>query len=207
MNSLNNTAEYVKAREGLDTGDIVLFSGSGPISRLIQLATRSKWSHIGMIICDHVNDLMLIMESTTLSKLKDIDTGIARVGVQIVPLSLRIAQYEGDIALRKVHTPRTPTMLEHFRAARQEFKGRPYEESKLELARSALGSLGDNTEEDLSSIFCSELVAEMWQRFGWLDEVQPSNAYDPRNFADQGTDAISRHLCADVVVGPLVEIK
>ena len=46
------------------------------------------------------------------------------------------------------------------------------------------GPLGHN-EEDLSSLFCSELVAEAYQRIGLLTSAMPSNEYTPKDFAER----------------------
>lgn len=61
--------------------------------------------------------------------------------------------------------------------------------NKLELIKAAYGGwLGDN-KENLSSLFCSELVAEAYQRMGLLPEVgsahkvKPSNEYTSRFFS------------------------
>jgi len=52
----------------------------------------------------------------------------------------------------------------------------------LELLKSAYdGPFGKN-EEDLSSLFCSELVAEAYQRLGLLTEGTPSNEFTPADF-------------------------
>lgn len=42
--------KYSDIRHNLCTGDIVLFSGAGMVSNVIKWATRSKWSHVGMVI-------------------------------------------------------------------------------------------------------------------------------------------------------------
>jgi hypothetical protein len=42
--------------------------------------------------------------------------------------------------------------------------------------------LGIN-KEDLSSLFCSELVAEAYQKMGLLTEQLPSNEYIPKDFS------------------------
>lgn len=71
---------------------------------------------------------------------------------------------------------------------------RPYEKSKLELIRSALDFHEDfltflkNEEEDLSSLFCSELVAAAYQHMGLLEsdpkaeKYKTSNEYTPDDF-------------------------
>lgn len=60
---------------------------------------------------------------------------------------------------------------------RMELQGRPYEKNQIELILSAIDvqdkylTFLRNTEEDLSSIFCSELVAHAYQEFGLLGET------------------------------------
>lgn len=77
-------------------------------------------------------------------------------------------------------------MLETLSQFRQEMKGRPYEEDEIELIKAAYdGPLGRNT-EDLRSLFCSELVAEAYQRMGLLSDAQPANEYTPKDFSDEG---------------------
>ena len=44
-------------------------------------------------------------------------------------------------------------------------------------------SLFQNTHEDLSSLFCSELVAAAYQRMGLIKNDRPSNTYTPDDFS------------------------
>ncbi len=176
--------KYSEIRNSLRTGDIILFSGKGTISRTIQMFTRSKWSHVGMAIRSEEWDMLLSWESTTLSKLKDIQSDTARQGVQLVPLSERIRTYDGDIGIRQLgdHDTKPSYMKEQLMKFRQEVRGRPYEQNKLELIKSAYDGPFGHNEEDLSSIFCSELVAEAYQRMGFLSEHMSSNEYTPADF-------------------------
>ena len=66
---------YGNIRPTLETGDIVLFSGKGGISTGIKWITNSKWSHVGMVLKLTQFDAVLIWESTTLSDIKDIESG------------------------------------------------------------------------------------------------------------------------------------
>ena len=80
---------------------------------------------------------------------------------------------------------------------KEELGERPYEKSKLQLIRSALDFHQDyftflkNEEEDLSSLFCSELVAAAYQRMGLLefdktsDNYKTSNEYTPDDFTSR----------------------
>lgn len=185
------TALYESVRDELDTGDIVLFSGKGLISAGIKWSTSSRWSHVGMILKLPEYDFVTVWESTTLSSTNDLDTNSARKGVQLVPLSARISDYDGAIAIRRLlgaaHTGDSVKSLMQFR---REVAGRPYEESELELIKSAYdGPLGKN-KEDLSSLFCSELVAEAYQRMGLVTYAKASNEYTPADFSEKNQLAL-----------------
>ena len=65
---------------------------------------------------------------------------------------------------------------------RREMRGRPYEENMLDLVRAAHDYDGEVTSEDLSSLFCSELVAEAFQRMGLLTDDKASDEYTPGDF-------------------------
>ena len=126
---------------------------------------------------------MLVWESTTLSTIKDIDTNSHRKGVQVVPLSRRVEEYSGEIAIRVLIPQLSDDQSEELRETRKEFKGRPYEKDKWELICSCYDGPGGRNTLDLQSLFCSELVAEVYQRIGLLDKSNPSNEYTPANFA------------------------
>ena len=171
---------YPAIRPSLDTGDIVLFSGKGGISAGIKWFTTSRWSHVGMVLKLPDHDLIMLWESTTLSDLSN------SVGVQLVPLSARLNTYGGEVAIRQLSIFLDGDERARLNALRRELTGRPYEANKLELVRAAYdGAFGANT-EDLSSLFCSELVAEAYQNLGLLGEDKPSNEYTPADFSAGG---------------------
>lgn len=186
-------SKYEAVRDELDTGDIVLFSGSGFISKIIQIVTKSEFSHVGMVVKIKEWDMLLLFESTTLSKVKHVETGKRTQGVQLVSLSDRIKCYKaGKVTFRKLQgVDRSPEMLKTFKNFRKEVQGRPYEKSKWELFCSAYDFIGGKNKENLLSLFCSELIAEMYQR--WVlfisDEnnwkFKPSNEMTPANFGKQ----------------------
>ncbi|NQV35406.1 MAG: hypothetical protein HQ515_22120 [Phycisphaeraceae bacterium] len=176
---------YGKVRPALKTGDIVLFSGKGGISTGIKWFTDSKWSHVGMVLRLPEWDAVLLWESTTLGNIADVESGKEHKGVQLVPLSERIQKYQGEASIRLLDIERTPEMLKKLSLLRAEVKGRQYEKHKIELFKAAYdGPFGANR-EDLSSLFCSEMVAEAYQRMGLLSEKKASNEYTPRDFCDK----------------------
>ena len=188
--------KYDDLRDTLKTGDILLFGGKGAISDGIKLFTLSKWSHVGMVYRinddEKDNDIVFCWESTTLANINDAETGKLTKGVQLVILSERLERCFAkgyEISHRSLNKNITDDMLRSLKNFRKEVSGRPYEKNKLELIKAAYdGWLGDN-KENLSSLFCSELVAEAYQRMGLLPEVgsahkvKPSNEYTPADFS------------------------
>lgn len=183
---------YEDMRSQLKTGDILLFSGKGGISEGIKFFTVSRWSHTAIVYrFDGPLDpkgSIFCWESTTLSNVKDADTGKLTKGVQRVELSERLEKCFAkgyDISVRPLSKALSEDMLLILNNFRHEVSGRPYEKDKIELLKAAYdGLFGDNT-EDLSSLFCSELVAEAYQRMGLLTEKLPSNEYVPKDFSSE----------------------
>ena len=185
--------KYTQIRNKLETGDIVLFSGKGGISAGIKWFTISKWSHVGMVVRLPDWNMVLLWESTTLSNIADVMDGKAKQGVQLVALSERLRTYGGEAAIRRLSVKRTAAMNNALMRLRQEVKGRPYETSKVELVKAAYdGWWGENT-ENLSSLFCSELVAEAYQRMGLLSNAKralASNEFTPKDFSAAADPAL-----------------
>lgn len=184
--------KYQDIRNELKTGDILLFSGKGHISEGIKFFTLSKWSHVGMVykLVDPLDPKGSVFswESTTLSDIEDADTGKLTKGVQRVELSERIMGCFAkgyDISLRPLSRPLTDDMVRALNLFRHEVSGRPYEASKIELIKSAYDGIFGENKEDLSSLFCSELVAEAYQKMGLLSEETPSNEFTPKDFSSE----------------------
>lgn len=178
--------KYETIRSKLQTGDLVLFSGKGGLSTGIKWFTESQWSHLGMVVRPPDFDVVLMWEASPITDIRDIETGKAHKGVRLVALSERLQSYEGEISIRRLIVKRAPAMLKELSRLRWELKGRPFETDLIELLKSAWeGPFGQN-ETDLSSLFCSELVAEAYQHMGLLSRRKPSNEYTPRDFSEEG---------------------
>ncbi len=200
---MSTESTYNKIRGYLKTGDIVLFSGKGGISAGIKWGTLSRWSHVGMILSLEEYDFVTIWESTTISNINNLETNLPKKGVQLVPLSSRVNKYKGDIAIRQLNGVHfSANNIKDLMALRREVSSRPYEESTMELIRAAYdGPLGHNNEEDLSSLFCSELVAEAYQRLGLLNDKKPSNEYTPADFSEKkGLKLLNGSLGQEIVI-------
>lgn len=73
---------YKNVRSDIKDGDVLLYRGTGFFSRIIQIATRSKYSHTG--IAAWWNDRLMVLEAV-------------RRGVMVTPLSKNINDYHGDV--------------------------------------------------------------------------------------------------------------
>lgn len=199
--------KYEEIRDQLKTGDVVLFSGKGFFSRAIKLFSHSKWSHVGIVVKIEDFDLVLLWESTGLSKVEDIIDGKRKKGVQTVALSDRLETYKGDISVRQLNGVVAQDGMDKLRDLRKLLKNRPYEKGHSELVRSLVdigGPLCENA-EDLSSVFCSELVAESLQEMGVIDERLPSNEFIPKNFAKGGR--VEHYLTPGFSYGDEIKLK
>ena len=152
----------------------MLFSSDELVGRLIRFGTGSVWSHIGTVIHIEEWELVLLWESTTLQNIKEFDSGQKFVGVQLVALSQKIREFTGRIAIRcLVSRPLDKNQLETLAPfRRQAARLVSFEGSKWELIRAAVDGawellVGQNR-EDLSNLFCAELIAEAYERIGLL---------------------------------------
>lgn len=183
---------YDEVRPSIKTGDILLFSGRGPTSDIIKLGTRSPWSHVGLAVKVEGWDILLSLESTTLSKVADLDTGKGLKGVQTVGLASRIRGYDGVVAVRHLVRPLTPEQEFRLAEYRLKTRGVPYEENKLGMVKAALGLPQDHTPEDEASLFCSEWTAGALQWLG-LFPAPPAGPdaeeYVPRDLSSDAREA------------------
>jgi len=168
----------------LKTGDLVLFSGVDAYSKLVKVSTRSKWSHIGLIVKTVEHNYLTMWESSIREDTLDVETGRHREGVRLVSFIDRVMAFEGEVSIRQLQGGiLTDDRLHGLLGLRDELRGRSYERNKFELLKASNERAFRNKTEDLSSLFCSELVAEAYQRLGLLTEEKPSNDYAPVDFS------------------------
>lgn len=164
---------YAVIRPALDTGDVILFRGKGLISWIIRTIARSRWSHGGRVL--KIEGRLFLWESTTL--------GTGKKGVQVNFLRTRIAQYKGRVAVRRLfEVERGAEMRGITDTLLWEMRDVEYEKDILELLGAALFW---RNQQDLSSVFCTELLAEWDIRNGILPKSLPSNEYTPADY-DKG---------------------
>jgi len=152
---------------GIKAGDLVAFSGANYVSDMVNLATWGlpRWgiSHVGIVA--KVDDRLLLFEATTLGEVPCEITGVPFNGTQAH--SLNFGGYKGRVwyypLYRELYERESTRLTAYLISILQT----PYDD--LGALRSArLSFLG----QDLTSLFCSELVAAAYANIGIL----PSNA-------------------------------
>lgn len=76
--------DYKAFRGEIRSGDLLLCSGSGLFSRMIQAATGSVWSHVGFVMRLDYIDRVMVLES------------LEPLGVRTVPLSKYLHDYDSN---------------------------------------------------------------------------------------------------------------
>lgn len=75
-------ANYAQFRPKIASGDLLLCSGSGIFSRMIQAGTKSTWSHVGFVMRLGSIDRVMVFES------------VEPLGVRTIPLSKYLTDYD-----------------------------------------------------------------------------------------------------------------
>jgi hypothetical protein len=161
-------SEYEKYRDQMKSGDVIAFSGNGNFSKLIKWATRSNYSHVGIVLKLDLGGgfgkSLLLVESTLLTDLANYDNKPAIRGVQMQWLSKRLQMYNGDAWWIPLKQSLPEYNLRKMQAwLRQTYnKQTPYDETQIMGV--AIDVLADfklvENKEDFSQIFCSELVTK-----------------------------------------------
>jgi hypothetical protein len=172
------TALYDEIKHQIKPGDVIAFAGEGPASEIIQAATRSNISHVGIVVQlppgpgELQSDSLRVIESTSLDGF---------TGVTTSRLRDRITGYDGRVwwlPLRdSVRAMMDVGKLQSFLLQQE---GKPYDVPQAIM--SGLDLLDDHAQlerathavEDFSCFFCSELVAGALEASGAVPHLNAS---------------------------------
>jgi hypothetical protein len=191
----------------LKTGDLVLFSGKYPISKLVERLENSMWSHAGMVYRPNPEGEVYFWESTALTNIQDEFMHDNLPGPKIVKLIDRLKTYGEDI------NPYEPPQY----AVRSLNLDRPVDELKLvEYMKEVHGipnpSEWKMIEEVIEGRFfsitskskdytCSKLIGETYQKLGIASFTIPLNGLMPKDFSSSGNiNLIGGHLSEEVLI-------
>lgn len=220
------TKKYSEIKNSLNTGDLVLFSGSGFYSNVVKFSTCSNWSHIGVIIrCRHRNNsegkkstLYLLHSSLQVMKYPCIDiiSGQEKSGPQLNRLIDVIRTYDCPIYIKKLtrYDPQTNEIIKkvidpcdqlscinqkNINEWIESVSNGTYESDLSELIRSVIKSpFCYNTQSSKLGEFCSELVAEYYLETGLLNTSISANKFTPQDF-DKENLMLERSTLSDKI--------
>lgn len=168
---------YEQLRPDIKTGDILLCSGTGFFSKLIQTATKSIWSHVAFIIRLDSIDRVMVLES------------LEPQGIRTVPLSFYANNWEGSnkgyagrvlVARHSEFPSVSAAKITEMTKFSVDLFGYAYDKEEVmriasRICKSLLG-FSDNEVVRNREYICSEYA---WEVYNSIDINIP---YDKRNF-------------------------
>lgn len=175
---------YEQYRAQIKTGDLIAFSGNAGFSNMIKWATRSPYSHVGIVLKADLDngfgDSILVIESTLQTTVLDANNKQAIKGIQMHWLSKRIDLYQGAVYWLNLKTPIAPEKKAEMEAWLRETHNKKVPYDYLQIYNAAIDwfdQLGLSNQPEFSTLFCSELVAKALQIAGLVDpRINPSEA-------------------------------
>lgn len=169
--------KYEQYRPQMQTGDAIAFSGTSGFSDMIKWATRSPYSHVGIILKSDLGggfgETVFLVESTTETNQRDFEGKQVIKGVQIHFLSKRLETYPGSVWW----VPLKNRLSEGGRAEMERWLRQTRNQKVLYDYVQIYGAgldmfdrYGLQNDPDFTTLFCSELVAKALQIAGAIDE-------------------------------------
>ncbi len=178
--------DYATVRDDIRSGDILLCAGTNTVSKMIQGATESCWSHVAFILrLDGIQRIM-VLES------------LMSVGVRTVPLSHYIRNfkgknegYSGKLLIARHSQFETVVNQDKLRAMSQfavDRFGYPYDHDEMtrilsRIVASKLGMKPKKKTPDDREYICSEYAYECYKSIGIKIPVNKHGFISPADFA------------------------
>tara|TARA_B100001248_G_C27369852_1_gene451086 strand:- start:195 stop:818 length:624 start_codon:yes stop_codon:yes gene_type:complete len=174
----------------LRTGDLLLFSQKGScLSTLIKKCTKSKFSHVAIILKNPTNispELKgyYILESSIEIKRDAVDNK-KKFGVRIRKLKDAIANYNGSIYWRKLNCLRDDKFYLNIKMLYEDVRNILYDINPVDWFKAAFAiDIGDVHKK--KTFWCSALVAYLYVKLGFLPECIPWTIITPNEFSSTG---------------------
>lgn len=175
---------YSLLRDQIDDGDVILFRGNAELSHVISDISQSAYSHAGLVLTWYGRRMLLSAEMPR---------------VQAIPLSLKVATYNGRIDWYKL-TPEAREKLDIQRLAVEALTnlGVEYGTGKLfDLASHfILGTEANDDDANPTTLVCSQYVSRCFRLAGMDLSLKSDLATVP------GEIAVSPYLCYQATLQP-----
>ncbi|MEW8248649.1 MAG: hypothetical protein AB2730_17785 [Candidatus Thiodiazotropha sp.] len=176
----------------ISCGSVLLCSGTAAESRLIEAVDGTDFSHAAMIVRFHDDPRLYLWTADTVDKLEDQiekESNPDHPGTHLLVLKDYLANLD-------VYYPSPDGSKYRFAVARlggidvdekrlwsvmYEYDGTPFPPTKQEFQHWMEGQL--DIDSGMLNSFCAQMVANTYQKMGWLKSIHPPNHYNPGSFA------------------------
>lgn len=185
---------YSAARAQIQNGDIALFHGQEPFSKLIQAFTDGPWSHVGFVWRMDDIDRVMLLEA------------VDHLGVRLIPLSTKLngnaaePKYSGQMVIARhsgfpagITDPAHPQNAQFSAMTKYAVDrvGFPYSAGDIAniAVRIMVGFVGVQASQDLApgdSYICSEYAYECYHQIGVEIPFNPEKFVSPNDFGRAG---------------------
>jgi hypothetical protein len=187
----------IKDEMSLNTGDILLFRGTGIISKLLEYFGVSKYSHVGIVLKNpsfinpELQDGIYILESG-FHNTPDIENNKLKKGVQIHHIDDVLKEYsKGTVYVRKLYCERNDVFYKKLNEIHKEIHDKPYDLNICDWIYAKYNlthTIPENSKfRTTKSFWCSALVSYILCELGVIDKDINWSLIAPREFSsDEG---------------------
>lgn len=188
-------------RARINTGDVVLSSGSSKFAKVLKELYGVKFSHAAVAVWGDdigLEKYRLYLWEATGNGVGEVEFAEGCVTKNVTYFSRIVNPGAGDVAIRQLSARRTPDIVARIREHCDRYRGVVYETSKLEMlaavpwvrALPVVPSHGD-----LATQFCYEAAAAFLQAAGWLASDRPACNYNILDFLGDDMPWVDANLC------------
>lgn len=173
----------------LQTGDVLLFHGENSVSREVEIATGSPFSHCAMVIRHDRRAAPMIWQAGPGGIVVDPTKNQKHGGAQLgdITETMRLMEdpkYHDTGYLRRLTLDRPADFDDLALRMVADLDGRPFPSMLKMVEDYVLGRLLHVVSPE-RTLFCAELVALTYERLGLLPAAPPANAYAPGSFSEK----------------------
>lgn len=164
--------------------DLLLTSGSAFFSKMIQKATGSPWSHVGLLLKTQWPDLVVVMES------------VESIGIRMYPLSLYARGYHGGVVVTR-HSGLEGCSILQQRIAVQlaaSLVGGKYDTAELGRIAARIIANSPAVHRENDEFICSEFVEHIFRSLPVLFKKDHRGFIAPANIAEDGAVSLQHIL-------------
>ena len=169
----------------IQSGDLILSSGSQYSQVRIQKFLDSQWNGVSIVVPWANSDQLVLLESTQIPICEDLVSGKMLSGVQVIDLQQKLDRYPGKLTHRSLFPPLDRDRISLLAQFVKLTWGASFNDSPYYLARAFYRR---NSQISTNTFFCAELVATAYQKLG-IFRLPPfgrnANNYIPGDFAEE----------------------